>query len=252
MAIGMSSNVTAQTPSIPSWIKKTALLWGQGQLSDDEFINALQWLLDQKIISIHSTISTQTTPPTSTDHNQADYRYQARMAQIPPDRQTTNVSLSAKLPTESDVASYGYQLRGTPANSDIFDQNGASDSIQQTYVKTSISPQSRLVISMGTYADDLTALKEHDAIDSTLIKNGYQSTVSSSYAFDSLSGKVFCYSHGLSAAQGSGIMYDFCVSGNILYLFEFDVNYNADHNSSNDLVGIESDFFQVDKKFILG
>jgi len=50
ITIGLSLNVSAQTPPIPSWIKNVALWWGQGNTSDEEFIQAIQWLVDNKII----------------------------------------------------------------------------------------------------------------------------------------------------------------------------------------------------------
>lgn len=54
MTIGFSINATAQQPPIPSWIKNTAKWWGEGQISDDEFIKAIQYLIDQKILIITS------------------------------------------------------------------------------------------------------------------------------------------------------------------------------------------------------
>ena len=35
-----------------SWIRTTALWWGQGKISDDDYINALEYLIDNKIITI--------------------------------------------------------------------------------------------------------------------------------------------------------------------------------------------------------
>jgi hypothetical protein len=50
ISIGFSMNASGQTTPIPNWLKNTALWWGQGQISDSEFIKAIQWLVDQKII----------------------------------------------------------------------------------------------------------------------------------------------------------------------------------------------------------
>src|SRR5579885_777544 len=60
ITIGISFNAYAQTTSNPTWLKKTALWWGQGQVSDDEFIKAIQWMIDNKIlvVSQSSTLST--------------------------------------------------------------------------------------------------------------------------------------------------------------------------------------------------
>ena len=64
--IGLSVNVSAATAPIPSWIKNTALWWGQGQISDDEFIGALQYLVSQGILKIPASTPPASTPPAST------------------------------------------------------------------------------------------------------------------------------------------------------------------------------------------
>jgi hypothetical protein len=68
ITIGLSLDASAST-QIPSWLKKTALWWGQGQVSDDEFIKAIQWLIDNKILSV-STEKTQNTSPSTSDSSQ--------------------------------------------------------------------------------------------------------------------------------------------------------------------------------------
>ena len=60
ITIGSSTNVIAQQASIPSWVKHNALWWGQGQISDDEFIKALQWLIDNSLIKLPSQQPSQT------------------------------------------------------------------------------------------------------------------------------------------------------------------------------------------------
>lgn len=55
IVIGTTMNVEAlSSPSIPAWIKNTAKWWAEGQVSDTEFINALQWLVEKKILVIPS------------------------------------------------------------------------------------------------------------------------------------------------------------------------------------------------------
>lgn len=61
VTLGSSTHVIAQQTSIPSWVKNTALWWGQGQISDSEFIKSLQWLVDNGMIKIpQSQTPTQT------------------------------------------------------------------------------------------------------------------------------------------------------------------------------------------------
>lgn len=50
--LGFSINASAEENLIPSWIKNTALWYGQDQVSDIEFINALQFMITNNIIQI--------------------------------------------------------------------------------------------------------------------------------------------------------------------------------------------------------
>lgn len=43
---------TASADSLPLWIKNTALWYGQGSISESEFLNAIQYLLDNNIIQL--------------------------------------------------------------------------------------------------------------------------------------------------------------------------------------------------------
>jgi hypothetical protein len=52
IGIGLSINVSAEENLIPSWIKTTAGFWVDGQIDDSEFIKALEYLIDQKIIVV--------------------------------------------------------------------------------------------------------------------------------------------------------------------------------------------------------
>ena len=56
----------AENPKIPNWIKMTAGFWVDDQISDDEFISALQFLLDKGILEVTSSdvVPTPTPAPT--------------------------------------------------------------------------------------------------------------------------------------------------------------------------------------------
>ena len=41
---------------IPEWIKKTAYWWSQDQISETEYIESLQYLIDNKIIAVDPSI----------------------------------------------------------------------------------------------------------------------------------------------------------------------------------------------------
>jgi len=51
-ATGIPLTISAQTGSIPDWIKNTASFWANGQISDDEFINAMEFLIGSGIIKV--------------------------------------------------------------------------------------------------------------------------------------------------------------------------------------------------------
>ena len=45
-----SKQVTIQ--SVPEWFKVNALLWSEGIISDSEFVNSIEFLINNKIIRI--------------------------------------------------------------------------------------------------------------------------------------------------------------------------------------------------------
>jgi len=46
--------VTAQSDAIPSWIKNTAGWWADDQISETEFVNSIEYLIDSGIIQVSS------------------------------------------------------------------------------------------------------------------------------------------------------------------------------------------------------
>ena len=54
LLISLSANV-ANAESIPEWVKNNALWYGQGIVSESEFINAIKFLIDNGVIVIEST-----------------------------------------------------------------------------------------------------------------------------------------------------------------------------------------------------
>ena len=48
------STTFAEEALIPNWIRDTALWWGEGKISDSDFINALQWLMKEEIVNVPS------------------------------------------------------------------------------------------------------------------------------------------------------------------------------------------------------
>lgn len=70
--IGMPLYASAQESStIPNWVKNTAKYWANGDLGDSQFIQAIQYLVTQKIIILPNTsISTSSTSQISSSNVQ--------------------------------------------------------------------------------------------------------------------------------------------------------------------------------------
>ena len=52
IGMGVSFDALAEESLIPSWIKNTANFWGDDQISDTEFLNALQYMVKEGILKI--------------------------------------------------------------------------------------------------------------------------------------------------------------------------------------------------------
>ena len=52
-----SSNYTLSTNSIPTWIRNVTKWWSEGQTSDSDFLNAIQYLINSGIIHVSPTSS---------------------------------------------------------------------------------------------------------------------------------------------------------------------------------------------------
>jgi len=64
ITIGFSASVIAEQDSlIPSWIKDTAKFWVDNQISDNEFVNALQYLVNKGILLIPNNEQRLEMPP---------------------------------------------------------------------------------------------------------------------------------------------------------------------------------------------
>lgn len=52
MSVFIINPIYAQSDLLPSWMKNTAGFWSEDQISDAEFISFIQFLIDEKIISV--------------------------------------------------------------------------------------------------------------------------------------------------------------------------------------------------------
>ena len=63
IVIGLSINASAEEGLIPSWIKNIAGFWSNNQISDSEFIDALQFLVKEGILVIPEPNNESLPPP---------------------------------------------------------------------------------------------------------------------------------------------------------------------------------------------
>ena len=45
-------NVSAQEEILPSWLKTTAVWWGEDKITDNDFVSALKYLVENKLLVI--------------------------------------------------------------------------------------------------------------------------------------------------------------------------------------------------------
>ncbi len=60
--IPRTPTVSATTPKIPTWIKNNAKWWSEGMVSDDEFVSAIQYMVQQGILKIQKVPSSSASP----------------------------------------------------------------------------------------------------------------------------------------------------------------------------------------------
>ena len=64
LGLGLSVNVSGEEALIPSWIKTTAGFWVDGQIGDREFIQALQFLINNDILTVEEDKTENTSEKT--------------------------------------------------------------------------------------------------------------------------------------------------------------------------------------------
>lgn len=58
-SLSFSNTAEAQSGKIPEWIQNIALFWGDGQISESEFVNALEFLGDEGILKLPAAESAE-------------------------------------------------------------------------------------------------------------------------------------------------------------------------------------------------
>lgn len=57
---------SAHAEPIPDWVKKTTKLWTEGKITDNEFLNAIRYLLNKNIIQVESKTEAKSTSDMAT------------------------------------------------------------------------------------------------------------------------------------------------------------------------------------------
>lgn len=52
LVLFFSTNAFAENTAVPDWIKNNASWWAEGKISEQEYLNAIQYLVENKIIKI--------------------------------------------------------------------------------------------------------------------------------------------------------------------------------------------------------
>src|SRR3972149_50290 len=55
----LTENISAQEEILPLWLKTTALWWGQDKIGDQDFISALQYLVENNVLTLESEIQSK-------------------------------------------------------------------------------------------------------------------------------------------------------------------------------------------------
>lgn len=58
-SVSLSNTAEAQSGKIPEWIQNIALFWGEGQISESEFVNALEFLGEEGILKLPTAESAE-------------------------------------------------------------------------------------------------------------------------------------------------------------------------------------------------
>lgn len=71
-----SEQVFGVENNIPTWIKNNAKWWSEGKVSDSEFLNAMEYLIDQNVITVrnHSVSKTDSVIPPSVTTDKRIYQ----------------------------------------------------------------------------------------------------------------------------------------------------------------------------------
>lgn len=135
IVISTSVHASAQEYSIPSWVKTTAKWWGEGQIGDNDFIKAIQYLIDNKILVVSNSGSTSqnSLPVTQNTQNIQSMQQVAQNNTTTSQTQNSGKSINDIMPTRDDIGTEWVIQAATSNNG-----NGTDylSNVSQTFTKT--------------------------------------------------------------------------------------------------------------------
>jgi hypothetical protein len=208
--IVVSMNASAQqSNTIPSWIKNTALWWGQGQISDAEFIKAIQWLINEGIITLPSISPTSNQQETSSNQKTTSM----------PQSYTPVTGLAAYLPNVNDLGSQ-WQGGNIQPHSQFFEGYNSVKSVDSTYLKLAGSQQQEsATVDIAQFDADNTARQVFSSYTQY-----WQQQHFIQWPFDTNSQLLSCSGIMRTTIQSTDITL-MCIEGKTL--LAFDVNGNG-------------------------
>ena len=117
--ISFSNSADAQQETIPEWIQNVALFWGQGEISESEFVNALEFLGDEGILKLPAAKSAEA-QEISASIGELEQRLETlESTQIKPLDEPTSpgtITTTPMPPVEPDDTSYPYTFSICPSD----------------------------------------------------------------------------------------------------------------------------------------
>jgi hypothetical protein len=192
---GLFMNVSAEEQLIPSWIKNTARFWVDGQVSDKEFLSALQYLVKQGILIIPTAEDTASSPIEKTTNKQV----------------IGGTPLSGLLPTREDV---GTEWRIIEFEIDK-KLESASEQMARRYIEGSGSPTTIITLYLYGFGSNDAAFSAYDSkVKEIYEKGGYKEYNVGSVGADKCYGSIRTYDQG-----DKGEVY--CYKNNVYYIVDF-------------------------------
>lgn len=163
IVIGNFMYVAAQESySIPSWVKNTAKWWGEGQITDGDFIKALQYLIENKILVVPGNMSSTSQNTSPVQQNNAE----SSQTQI------TNESTNDLLPTRGDVGTEWVMKDPVLKNGNGTDYN---NQISQIFTKSTSGINTIVTVTIDSFNSFNAAQQHYNSKITTLkSKGGYQ------------------------------------------------------------------------------